>query len=99
MPNKADSKNIVMLEMHHVRCFHTSTTVFDAIMRMKIVRKQLLNKLQRNTRRYQKIRKPKRITRPSVNKRIARKLTAGLRVHFTQEGNKGNPTRELKNLR
>jgi hypothetical protein len=70
MPNKADSEGDVILEMYHVRNFknfNASTVVCNVIMRMKVVRKQLLNKFQRNNRRHQKIRKPMRMARPSVN--------------------------------
>jgi hypothetical protein len=45
------------------KSFHASTAVF----RMKIVMKELLNKLQENIRRHQEIRKAAKITRPTVN--------------------------------
>jgi hypothetical protein len=40
-----------------IKIFHASTVVFKVTMKMKIVRKQFLDKLQKNTRRHQKIRK------------------------------------------
>jgi hypothetical protein len=60
MPNKADSETDVILEMYHTgnyEEFSCSAIVFNVMMKMKIVGKQLLNKLQRNTGRHQKIRK------------------------------------------
>jgi hypothetical protein len=60
VPNKADSENYVIMEMHHFdnyEEFHLSTVVCNITVKMKTVRKQLLNKLLRNTGRRQKIRK------------------------------------------
>jgi hypothetical protein len=54
MPNKADSENDVILEMHHIRNYKEFSCI-DVTMKIKIVRKQFLNKLQQNTRRHQKI--------------------------------------------
>jgi hypothetical protein len=49
MPKKADSEYDVILEI--TKRFHASTIVFNVITKMKILRKQLLNKLQQNFRR------------------------------------------------
>jgi phosphoketolase len=73
MPNKGDGENDFILKMHHVKRFHASTIVFNVIMQMKTVRKQLLNELQQNIKRHQKIRKPM-MTRPSVNNWLTRML-------------------------
>jgi hypothetical protein len=70
MPNKADSENDVILEMHHVGndgVFYASTIVFSVILKMKFARKQLLKKLRGITRRHQKTREAMRMTRLSVN--------------------------------
>jgi hypothetical protein len=59
----------VILEMHHVGNygeFHTSTSL-QCYNKMKIVRMQLLNKLQQNTGRHQTTWKPMRMTQPSMN--------------------------------
>jgi hypothetical protein len=48
------------------RSFHESTIVLNIIMKMKIMRKQLLNKLQGSIRRYQ-IGRPTRMIRLRVN--------------------------------
>jgi hypothetical protein len=58
MPNKADSENDVILEMHHVGNYEGFSRIFNVIIKMKTVR--IVAK-------HQKIRKPMRITRPSVN--------------------------------
>jgi hypothetical protein len=52
--------------------FLALTVVFIYIITIKIVRKQLLNKLQRTTRRYWMNRKPMRMTRPSMNYLLTR---------------------------
>jgi hypothetical protein len=54
MLNKADSENDIILEIHHggnYEQFSCIDKVFSVIIKMKIVRKQLLNKLLKNTRR------------------------------------------------
>jgi hypothetical protein len=61
--------------------------------------KQLLNKLQRNTRRHQKIQETDdddTIERERVAKQGARKFIACLRLYFMQEGNEGSPTSALE---
>jgi hypothetical protein len=65
MPKMADSEKDVILEMYHTGNYEEFSCwkiVFYVVMKMKIVGKQLLNKLQRNTRRHQKIRKPMMMT-------------------------------------
>jgi hypothetical protein len=60
----------IILEMHHVgnyEEFFIHRQAFNVITKMKIVKMQLLNKLQRNTRRHQNTRKPMRMTQLSVN--------------------------------
>lgn len=49
MPNKADSENDIILEMHHAKRFHALTTVFNVTIKMKTVGKQLVKELQQNT--------------------------------------------------
>jgi hypothetical protein len=48
------------------------TVVFEVVMKMKIVREKLLCKLQKITRRHQKVRKVMRMTRPSVKEGLDR---------------------------
>jgi hypothetical protein len=56
------------------KSFHASTIVFSAVIKIKIVRKRLLYKLQWNTRRQQKIGKAMMTTRSSVNEWLTRML-------------------------
>jgi hypothetical protein len=67
-----------MLEI--VRSFHSLTTVSNIIMQMKILKKQLLNKLQRSTRGHQKQETNEDDTseRERVTNQDARKFIAGL---------------------
>jgi hypothetical protein len=86
MSNKTDIGNDVLLEMVDVgnyEEFSCSTMAFSVMMKMKIVRKQLLKKLHLIARRQYKIRQPMR-------------MATGQRVYFMQEGNEGSPILALE---
>jgi hypothetical protein len=71
--------------------FHSLTTVFNVIIKMMILRKQLLNKLQRNTRRHQETDKYDMTQCEKATNQDTRKFNAGLQMYFMQEGNEGSP--------
>jgi hypothetical protein len=51
----------------NTKCFHSSTIVLNFIIKMMTVWKQVLSRLQRNTRRNQKTWNAMRLPRPNVN--------------------------------
>jgi hypothetical protein len=70
MSNKANSENDVILEVNRVENYEEFSCIYNSLQcynKMKTVRKQLFNKLWRNTRRHKKIRKLMRMTRLRVN--------------------------------
>jgi hypothetical protein len=96
MPNKADSENDVILEMHHVRnyeeflCIDNSLQCYNENEDCEEATVEQIAAKHRKTSEDQESNGDNRTECERVTSQVARKFTAGLRLCFMQEGNEGS---------